>query len=156
MTGNKLFDKILIALNATLILGAVGLVVYSHKFVEKPSLNQSDEFSNMIDQTVNESNKPVVKFDEIVINLYSKQTRLRFISIKMSIETFNSKQVEKLKGLKSIVNDSLIDIVSNMSPDEVNTITGKLLLESRLKKRVNKTLGTSIIRRVYFSKFIVQ
>jgi flagellar FliL protein len=43
-----------------------------------------------------------------------------------------------------------------MKASELNSITGKILLESRIKKRLNSILGAPIIKRIYFSKFIIQ
>ncbi|MEC8623527.1 MAG: flagellar basal body-associated FliL family protein, partial [Bdellovibrionota bacterium] len=57
---------------------------------------------------------------------------------------------------KHIVRDTFLDIAGEMSPEELNSLTGKLLLESRIKNRLNKDMGSKIVQELYFTKFVVQ
>ena len=110
----------------------------------------------MADGLVSDLNIPKVSLEEISVNLYSRKTRLRFLNIKLDLELFQNGMQEKLKDLTPVINDQLIDIAGNMKASELNSITGKILLESRIKKRLNSLLGAPIIKRIYFSKFIIQ
>ena len=156
MTGKPSIDKIIFTVAAVVALASAGLVYYSHNMIQKVKTNESAEFSQMADGLVSDLNIPKVSLEEISVNLYSRKTRLRFLNIKLDLELFQNGMQEKLKDLTPVINDQLIDIAGNMKAGELNSITGKILLESRIKKRLNNILGAPIIKRIYFSKFIIQ
>mgnify|MGYP000224038940 CR=1 FL=1 len=156
MTGNPGLDKIILALNAIVIGGACALVVYSHTMIKKPLADGSLEFGNLIEGTVNEMQKPPVTLDEIIVNLYSKERRLRYLNTQMNIDLFYERDREDVSSLKAQIFDAIIDIAGNMKPSELNSVTGRILLESRIKTRVNQTAKKSLVKKIYFSKFIVQ
>lgn len=114
------------------------------------------EVGNLIENSMLEYQKPTVAMDEIVVNLYSRETRLRFLSTQMNIELYKEKDRDFVASLKAIINDALIDIAGNMRPSELNSITGRILLENRIKARVNEHIKRPILKKIYFSKFIVQ
>ena len=58
--------------------------------------------------------------------------------------------------MKHIVRDSFLDIAGEMKPDELNSLTGKILLENRIKQRLNQAAGKKIVQELYFTKFVVQ
>ena len=156
MTGNKNIDKILILLNAVVIGLAVALVLYSHLMIKKPKTDGDAEFGNLIENSMQEFQKAPVTLDEITVNLYSRERRLRFLDTQMNIELFSEKDRADVVGLKTHIFDALIDIAGNMQPSELNSVTGRILLENRIKKRVNSLVGRSLIKKIYFSKFIIQ
>ena len=57
---------------------------------------------------------------------------------------------------KHIVRDTFLDIAGEMTPEELNSITGKIILEDRIKKRLNKSLGARPVQEMYFQKYVVQ
>lgn len=156
MTGKPAIDKIVFLTAAIIALASAGIVYYSHNMIEKVRTNESQEFSSMADGLVGDLNIPKVSLEEISVNLYSRKTRLRFLNTKLDLELFQNGMQDKLKDLTPIINDQLIDIAGNMKASELNSITGKILLESRIKKRLNNILGAPVIKRIYFSKFIIQ
>ncbi|MCO4752867.1 MAG: flagellar basal body-associated FliL family protein [Bacteriovoracaceae bacterium] len=156
MTGNPGLDKIIFGINGLVVIAASALVVYSHTMVKTPPTDESAEFSSMVANSMVEFQKPQVQFPEMVVNLYSREARLRFINLKMNIETFEQEQIEQIENSKSLIQDALIDIASNMRPEEVNSVTGRILLETRIKNKVNSKLSKPAVKKIYFSKFIVQ
>lgn len=156
MTGNPKIDKIIILLNAVVVTLAVALVFYSHNILKKPTTDTAGEFGQMVDSSMGEFQKSPITFDEAVVNLYSRETRLRFLNTQMNVDLFYQKDKDLIKDMKHLIFDSLIDIAGNMKPSELNSVTGRILLETRIKNRVNKLAGRSLIKKIYFSKFIVQ
>lgn len=156
MTGNPTVDKIILILNGALVSAAAGLVIFSHTLIKKPATKQALEMGNMIENSVSELKKTPVTFDEIVVNLYSRETRLRFLNTQINLEIFEEKDRELVMGMKAVLFDALIDITGNLKPREINSVTGKLLLEKNLKDRVNDYIGRNAVKTIYFSKFIVQ
>lgn len=156
MTGNPAIDKILMGINTLVVAGAVGLVYYSHNMIQAPKVDETKEFTNLQRDAMVELKKPAVVFDEIVVNLYSRERRLRFLKLQLNLEVFRDGQQTKVEELKPIILDSLIDITGNMKPDELNSITGKILLEARLKNKINSITSDKIIKKIFFSQYVVQ
>ena len=156
MTGNPSIDKIILGLNGVVMAGAAALVFMSHSVLESPKTDRDREFGSMIEKSVNEHEKPPVSLDEIVVNLYSREARLRFLNTKMNLVLFEEKDRELAIIMKTHIFDTLIDIAGNMKPKELNSITGRILLESRVKDKVNELAKRPVIKKILFSKFIIQ
>ncbi|MEC7181618.1 MAG: flagellar basal body-associated FliL family protein, partial [Bdellovibrionota bacterium] len=102
--------------------------------------------------------KPInsYKMKRVIVNLPSRSKKLRFLEITTEIVPFKDDQVAEIEKNKHIVRDTFLDIAGEMSPEELNSLTGKLLLESRIKNRLNKDMGSKIVQELYFTKFVVQ
>lgn len=156
MTGNKNLDKIILLINGVVIAAAVALVAYSHTMITKPQTDGNSEFGGLIDDSMREFQKAPVTLDQITVNLYSRERRLRFLDTQMNIALFSEKDRADVVEIKTHIFDALIDIAGNMKPSELNSVTGRILLENRIKKRVNSLVGRSLIKKIYFSKFVIQ
>ena len=156
MTGNPSIDKILLLLNGVVVGGACALILYSHLVIKPPPLSENAAFGSMIENSMNEMQKATVSLDEIVVNLYSRERRLRFLNTKMDIELYYEADRDNILSYKSKIFDALIDIAGNMRPNELNSVTGRLLLEERIKKHVNTLSSRPLIKRIYFPKYIIQ
>ncbi len=156
MTGNPTLDKIILGLNGLIVTGAAALIIFAHTSIKKPNTERSKEFGNMIENSMFELQKPPVVMEEIVVNLYSRESRLRFLNTQMNLILFEEKDRETVLALKPHIFDALIDIAGNMKPKEVNSVTGRILLETRVKTRINSLVKRPIIKKILFSKFIVQ
>jgi flagellar FliL protein len=156
MTGKPFIDKILILINALLVLGSAGLVFYSHKMIKKVPTDQVGEFQNLKDTTYQNIQVTPVKLKKLTINLFSEQTRLRFLDIEPFALTFEDSQKQTVTDFETQILDIIIDVASGMEPNELNTLTGKMLFESRIKNKINELLGEPIIKQVFFGKFVIQ
>lgn len=156
MTGNPGLDKILLGINGIVVLAAAALVFHAHNNINPPPTNQQLEFGNMIEGVINENQKAPITLDKTIVNLYSREARLRFLDTQMNIVLVQEKDRPYVDSLKYIINDALIDIAGNMKPDELNSVTGRILLENRVKSRVNHYAGRTVIKKIYFSRFIIQ
>jgi flagellar FliL protein len=52
--------------------------------------------------------------------------------------------------------DTIILLLSSQSFKEINSMEGKLYLKQSLLTRINQLLGGQIVRRIYFTEFVVQ
>ncbi len=156
MTGTPLFDKILLGLNGLVALAAAGIVYYSHFMIKPPPTNITTEEQALYDKAQSESQVSAYTISSKPVNLYHEGSRLRHLSTELSIIPFKESDKEILKTHEYIVKNALIEVAAHMSPEEVSTLTGKLLLESRIKKYVNESLGAPVIKKIYFGKFTVQ
>ena len=156
MTGNPGIDRIIMGLNAIVVGGAAALVFYSHNMIKAPVTDQNKEFTGMVRDAMVEFKKQPVVFKEMVVNLYSRERRLRFLNLTMNLDVFEEGQQQRVDTMKPLIVDALIDITGNMRPDELNSVTGKILLEARLKNKINAIVNEKLVKKIYFSKFIIQ
>lgn len=156
MTGNPGVDKIIMGLNAIVVGGAAALVFFAHNMIKPPSVDEQAQYTGMARDAMVDFKKQPVLFDEVVVNLYSRERRLRFLNLIMSLDVYEEGQQQRVDTMKPIIFDALIDITGNMKPEELNSITGKILLETRLKNKINTIVDHKLVKKVYFSKFIIQ
>jgi len=156
MLGNPVVDKIIMALNVIGVFAAIGLTAYSNMFMSRELPNNRDEFAALEREAREEGQIEVFKVDKIAMNLYSRANRLRFLSVEFHIQPFKKKHLQVLEEKKAVVIDTMIDVTGHMTPQELNSVAGKILLESRVKKRLNTQIGYPIAKKIYFSTFIIQ
>jgi flagellar FliL protein len=157
MTGNKIVDQLIIALCTLASMAALGVFVYTTMLYEKPRLNDDLEKSSMMAETKKLVFPAPFKLKKMTINLKSKRRgRLRFIDVEIHLVPFKDGESDKIENKKPMIRDSIIDIIGHMNPSELNSVSGKLILESRIKKRTNEIIGKKIIKGVLFSHFVVQ
>lgn len=156
MTGNPAIDKILIALNGLGVAAATGLVIYAHTSIKRPSTDPNAEMGNMTSQSIEQTQLATVNFPKLVTNLYSRHGRLRYVDLQYNLLPFKEEDAQKIQDLKALINDTIIEVVGNMPPEELNSVTGRILLETRVKKSVNSYLNYKLVKKIYFSRFIIQ
>lgn len=150
-------QKILIILNLVIALAAAGLVYYSHNMLKPEPTNQALEAEALKKDAMASSQIQPVPLKKIVVNLHSGGTRLRYLDVEMNILPFHEDQKAVIKANEHVFKDALIEIASHLGPDDLNSVTGKILLENKLKKQVNPKLGdTPVVKQIYFSGFVVQ
>ena len=97
-----------------------------------------------------------LKLDKLIVNLKSRTSRLRFLDLQTYLVPFKNQHNDTLEENKAVINDIIIDEAARMKPEELNTVSGKLIFESRLRKRINTVLRGSIVKDIFFSRFVVQ
>ena len=156
MTGKKMIDLILLGLSLLTTLAALGVIVYKEIIFKRPLPNSEIEKAKLL--ASGQTFKPInsYKMKRVIVNLPSRSKKLRFLEVTTEIVPFNDDQVAEIEKNKHVVRDAFLDIAGEMSPEELNSLTGKILLENRIKTRLNKEMGTKIIQELYFTKFVVQ
>ncbi len=156
MTGNKSIDTIILLI-ATLITGAtLGIFVYSEMLFERPTPSDAIEKTKLLEDSKIAVAPDIYKVDKLIINLSSPTRRLRFLDVEVNLVPFKSETIETFESKKFYIKDVIIDISSNMAPDELNTVAGKVILEERIRKRLNDFFGKSLVKEIFFSRFVVQ
>ncbi len=156
MTGNKTFDTVLLSLASLATAGALGIFVYSEMLYKRPLPSDKRQKEALIADSQQAVIVENFKIDKMIINLNAQTSRLRFLDIQMFLVPFKTEYNETFKEQISFIKDAIIDITSNMQPDDLNTVAGKVLLEERIKNRLNDFFGKSLIKEILFSRFVVQ
>jgi flagellar basal body-associated protein FliL len=150
-------QKILIIVNLVIVLAGAGLVFYSHSILKPPATDQVAQAQALKDQALAASRIQPVPIKKFVVNLHSGSSRLRYLDIEMNILPFHEDQKNIIKANEHILKDVVIEIASHLGPDELGTVTGKILLENRIKKQMNAKIGDPpVVKQIYFSGFVVQ
>jgi len=146
----------LVLVNLVVVLAGAGLVFFSHKMIKPEATNQVEEEEKLKAGALEKAQVKPVPMKKFVVNLHSKQTRLRYLDVEMNILPFDNAQAEIIKANEYIFKDVLIEVASHLVPDELDTLSGKILLENKIKKQVNTKLGQPVVKQIYFSGFVVQ
>ena len=153
----RILEKIAMALNLLALLGAVGVFVYTTTIYKRPIPDNNEEYKELEETTTKQATVGTVKLEKVIINLPS-QTRLRFLDIQIHLLPISDKDLNILNhnDTKTMVYDVIIDVASKMAPEELNSVTGKILLEERIKKTVHERLDQPLIKKILFTRYVVQ
>lgn len=160
MTGKKLIDMILLGLMILATLAVVGLFYYTEKMYKKPPIDENAEKAALLTSVDAKAIPTFFKIDKMTISLVPKNetanSRMKWLEVEMHMTVFEASDVDLMKAYLPVVQDKIIDISSKMGADELNSLTGKILLEDRLKKEINKALHKPVVKNIFFASFIVQ
>ena len=57
---------------------------------------------------------------------------------------------------KPLINDSVLILLSSKTYNELGTVEGKIQLKQELIMRMNQVLGVPMVKKIYFTEFVVQ
>lgn len=156
LTGNKILDYVVLAISFLSAAGLAGVTFYANFVYERPLPSEQAEFAKMQAETRNVVFAESFKMQNIVVNLPTPTAKLRFLDMICHLVPFDGKYVETLEKYKPQISDIVIAVSSKMEPSDLNTATGKILLESRIKDQVNEMIGKDVVKEILFSKFVIQ
>ncbi|MBF0362282.1 MAG: flagellar basal body-associated FliL family protein [Oligoflexia bacterium] len=157
MTGNKILDGILMGFNLLSIFLVLAFFVYTGMFYVKPLPDNNVEFTKFKERSKYQIiEAKIYKLDRMVLNLQSRKARMRNIDLQVQFLLFKEEFIAFLETNKHVVYDKIIEIVAGMEADEINSVTGKILLEERIKKAVEEIAHAPVVKTVYFTVFVVQ
>lgn len=152
-----MLQKILIIVNLVVALAGVGIVFYSHNVLKPEPTDQVAEAETLKQEAAEANQLKPVPIKKFVVNLHSQGNRLRYLDLEMNVLTFKQDQTQIIKDNEHIFKDTVVELASHLTPEDLESVTGKILLENRIKKQVNAKLGDPpVIKQIYFSGFVVQ
>ncbi|MBC7539479.1 MAG: flagellar basal body-associated FliL family protein [Bacteriovorax sp.] len=160
MTGKKLLDMILLGVMTLTTLAVIGLFYYTEKMYKRPPIDESREKEALLKEGNPKALPAFFKLEKMTVSLVPKDNsgiqRMRYVELEIHLVLFKSDDAGIIKTYLSVVQDKIITVASKMGADELNSLTGKILLEDRLKKEINKSLGKPVVKSIFFSRYIVQ
>ena len=156
MTGNAKLDNILLGICAFFTFASMGLIGYAHFGIKKDPINELAEINALTEGAKLSSQVEIIKMKKLTINLYSRKTRLRFLDIQINVLPFENRQSSQILQYEPIIADTVITIAGDMEPDELNSVSGKIVLEDRIKRTINRIAKNPLIKKIYFSRFVIQ
>lgn len=141
-------------------LAVVGLFYYTEKMYKKPPIDEGAEKADLLTSVDTKGIPTFFKVDKMIVSLIPRNeaanSRMRWLEIEMHLVLFETSDLEEMKTNLPVVQDRIIDIASKMGPDELNSLSGKILLEDRLKREINKAMNRPVVKNIFFASFIVQ
>lgn len=148
--------KIVLLFSATASLVAVLLFVYTQLVYEPPLPNNELEKMALKKDSKKEMVTKSFKVSKLIVNLPSRRTRLRFLAIITHLVPFKENEIKEIKKQETQIKNVIIEQTSKFQANELNTISGKVILEGRLRKALNALFAKEMIKDIYFSLFTVQ
>ena len=140
--------KLIIIAIAVLLIAVGGIFGYS-KF------NKGKEKKAEISKTDKAS--IVLPLNSFVVNLMDKQgVGKRYLKVTMGLEINKEEDKLLIENHNAQLRDTVLLLLSSQSLKEINTMEGKLELKQNLLSRMSQILGDAVVRRIYFTEFVVQ
>ncbi len=97
------------------------------------------------------------QLESFIVNLMDKSgLGKRYLKVTLVLELGGESDKIVLENNKSRLRDTMLLLLSSQYFSEINTMEGKLELKQVLLSRINQVLGPGIVRRIYFTEFVVQ
>ena len=160
MTGNKKVDTIIVLIMLLATLATAGVFTYTEMLHKAPVVSDEQQKQELMNSVGVNAIPQFFKVEKMVVSLIPRDdvtnARMRWLEIEMHLILFDPADETYLKDHIAIVKDRVIDIASKMGANELNSVSGKILLEDRLKREINKALLKPVVKNIFFTSFIVQ
>lgn len=97
----------------------------------------------------------IATLEPFVVNLDQAETP-RFLKVGIDLEVVGADAGAKVKAKTARVRDTILGYLSGLTPEQTKGPLGKSEMRYGIKTKVNEALGEDLVRRVYFTQFIVQ
>lgn len=151
-----MIDNILLGIMVLVTVGTLSFFFYSLNVYEKPLPDNATEQAALMEDSKKAIFSEAYKLDKLIVNLKSRTSRLRFLDLETYLVPFKNRQTDIFEENKPIIHDIIIDEAARILPEELNTVSGKLIFENRLRKRINEDLKAPLVKDIFFSRFVVQ
>lgn len=152
--------NILQIITLVLLVAALGLGGFNawtiHSMGSKTAL-QKEQASNP-----EGTGKPAVKLPPIVMPLDALTVNLadegdsRYLHVKIKISVEGKAAEAAIKAFSTPINDLIITTLSSQTSDSIRGQQGKFALKQEIAYRINKLIGDTVVKKIYFADFVVQ
>ena len=156
MKGVAKIDILIVGAFSIATIAITGLFYYTIYMAPKSLPKEKENLERLAESIKPKSLIKGIPVKRILINLPSKSSRLRFLELEINLFPFQEEQKDKINQKLPILKDTIISVVSKMAPDELNSISGKILLEERIKRKFHKSVKEKLISKIFYTKFVVQ
>ncbi|CRF41006.1 flagellar basal body-associated protein FliL [Helicobacter ailurogastricus] len=90
-----------------------------------------------------------------VVNLITQNGR-RYLKTSITLELSDAKLLAEVKNKETAIKDTIIEILSSKSIEEISTLKGKNKLKEEIRSNINSFLIDGFVKNVFFTEFVVQ
>ena len=149
---------LLIAVPVLILLGVGGYLAYTTFLEQANGPGPKGQAKGDRDQEANATRKAkteMVELPTLLVNLADPLGK-RYLKMTASLEVIDDKAAAGISSRMAKIKDSLILLLSSKTYDQLSSMEDKILLKKAIVKRLNQILGQSVVKRVYFTEFIIQ
>lgn len=140
--------KLIIIGVVVLLIGAGGFFGYSNY---KKGKNEKTEANKTEKVSI------ICPINSFVVNLLDKQNvGKRYLKVTIQLEVGKEEDKLLIENHNPQLRDTILLLLSSQTLKEINTMEGKLELKQALLSRMKQILGDGVVRRIYFTEFVVQ
>jgi len=150
--------KIVLILVLVLLVGTGGVAAYKH-FLGGGLFSQGSQAVNASQsqnsQEEEKSKTAMVSLPQLLVNLADPLGK-RYLKMGVNLEVRGQEAAKDIEARMPRVKDSLILLLSSKTYDDLSSMQDKLTLKSQIAERLNQIMEESVVKRVYFTEFIIQ
>lgn len=147
-SSRKSYLKLIIIASIVLVLGAGGFFGYS-KFKKSSEATAATPKKQKV--------SIICPLKSFVVNLLDKRgVGKRYLKVTIEVEVGGEEGKQLIDSHNPQLRDSILLLLSSQTLEEINTMDGKLALKQELLSRMKQVLGDGVVRRIYFTEFVVQ
>ena len=140
--------KLIIIGVVVLLVGAGGIFGYSKYKKGKAGNAETNKTAKV---------SIICPLQSFVVNLLDKKGfGKRYLKVTMQLEVGKEEDKLLIGNNNPQIRDTILLLLSSQTLKEINTMEGKLELKQALLSRVKQILGDGVVRRIYFTEFVVQ
>jgi len=140
--------KLIIIGMVVLLIGAGGFIGYSKYEKGKEEKAETKKIEKV---------SIICPLKSFVVNLLDKQNvGKRYLKVTIQIEVGKEEDKLRIENHNPQLRDTILLLLSSQTLKEINTMEGKLELKQGLLSRMKQILGDGVVRRIYFTEFVVQ
>lgn len=150
--------KWIILAGVVVVLGAGGFFGW-RMFLGKDKAEAAVETSvaAVAPKKAEETPRVICPLESFIVNLMDSSGQgKRYLKTTIELEVDNEAARNRVAQNKAQLKDTILMLLTSQSFKEISTVEGKLDLKQALLTRVNQTLGGGVVRRIYFTEFVVQ
>ena len=154
----KSASKLIILALIVIVLGAGGYVGWTF-FMKGKDQEKKEEtpVSKSNSTSKKDEMKIVFPLESFVVNLADKTgVGKRYLKVTVALEVNDENKKNRVEEHTAELRDTVLLLLSSQSFKEISTMDGKLELKQALLSRINQALGGLVVRKVYFTEFVVQ
>lgn len=142
MKNNKLLSIMLIILVTITLIGVVALVVVN-QFSKEATTTSAPSIDEIIEQSVD--------VPEYSTNLADNH----YVQLSLKIQTDSTDAAEELTKREFQTKDILLEVLSEMTSEDLEGKKGKELLTNTLKAKFNSLMQNGEVQKVYITSYAV-
>lgn len=159
MNNKLLYVLIVLLLVLIIVIGAGGYIIYTNL----QSNNQNTEFSTNNNEVSEESSFSGKTFktdiNNTVLNINNSKGHEKLLKLSFTIKSSEENIAELVQEYNAEIQDSIIEIISGISSEELLTAAGKDLLKEEIIQSLNNNFSKliskdNIIKKIYFTSVV--
>ncbi|PAF41232.1 flagellar basal body-associated protein FliL [Helicobacter sp. 11S03491-1] len=90
-----------------------------------------------------------------IVNLVTQSGR-RYLKTSITLELSNPKLLNEINAKITIIQDTIIELLSSKSIEEIATTKGKERLKDEIVNKINDFLIDGYVKNIFFTDFVIQ